>query len=63
MESPPKVTPIARSAERTFFSPKLLESSMMNKENINIDKKEEVGTITSKNKFLKRQPLQDLQQN
>ncbi|GAU41138.1 hypothetical protein TSUD_288270, partial [Trifolium subterraneum] len=33
------------------------------KENINIDKMEEVGSIMSKTKFAKRQPLQDLQQN
>ncbi|PNX96067.1 hypothetical protein L195_g019268, partial [Trifolium pratense] len=32
------------------------------KENIKIDK-EEVGSIMSKTKFAKRQPLQDLQQN
>jgi hypothetical protein len=33
------------------------------KENINIDKKEEIGSMMSKTKFAKRQPLQDLQQN
>ncbi|WJX66195.1 hypothetical protein P8452_50775 [Trifolium repens] len=33
------------------------------KENINIDKKAEIGSMMSKTKFAKRQPLQDLQQN
>ncbi|XP_039682769.1 uncharacterized protein [Medicago truncatula] len=48
--------------------PKKLDSPskatpMIHKENIKFDKKEEVGSVMSRNKFAKRQPLQDLKQS